>query len=582
MQRLERAVPPDHPLVHVHHRQPGVERLQHVLVELPHPAQFFGLHVQLAVEPAVLQRGRGLPRHRREQCQVLGVQRLGVRLAPERQHGNRRLFRHARDEVVQLAVAPRRKVRRRNPVGRDVVVQRNDGPGGETGTQRGGALEAHRRIRQPGRPNRRELLRPLLGQEQRHPIDQQRLRDPNDDPIAEPVQIEVGTQVAGEPDQRPPIVVPVAVERAVERGLDGVLQRPGDQHHHDRRQQRDDRGAVARVRQEQPARHLEQHRVDRGDACQRSGPDQPALDDDLDVGQAVPHDRARERERDQAERNGRQLHRQRGLDPHRVRQGVAEREGQPPERGAPRHPAQLPPRGDRPHLAERARDDHQPRAQVHRQVERLEPVERLHDLADVEPPVADGARDGREARDAEQQRRQVHELPEPAAERAGGPRPRTLRKEEREVQEERRQQEHRRRVGPVEEPVEPVEPAAEREGCPAEEGRREPEEMQRRRMIRPAQANGGSDEQREQTDRRQDVVEARVPARDRGQPELEGLGRSEPEQPIGDRLPLRRSTQEGRRRRTAARRTGRQSPRAGRPVGSPPGPPACQARRRKR
>ena len=141
-------------------------------------------------------------------------------------------------------------------------------------------------------------------------------------------------------------------------------------------------------------------------------------------------------------------------------------------------------------------------------------------------------------------RRQIHELPQPAAERAGRPRPRTLREEEREVQEERRQQEHRHRIGPVEEPVETIEAAAEREGRPAEEGRREPEEMKRRRVTRPAQAHDGANQQREQADRCEDVVEARVPARDRRQGELEGLRRPEPEQPIGDRLPLLRSTQE--------------------------------------
>src|SRR5471030_235526 len=82
---LERAVPADDLLVHVEHDESVVERLEDVLVELAHAAELLGLEVQLPVEAAVLDRGRDLAGHRRQQAEILAVERLVGLLAAERQ-----------------------------------------------------------------------------------------------------------------------------------------------------------------------------------------------------------------------------------------------------------------------------------------------------------------------------------------------------------------------------------------------------------------------------------------------------------------------------------------------------------------
>ena len=293
-----------------------------------------------------------------------------------------------------------------------------------------------------------------------------------------------------------------------------------------------------RVLEEDPAGHAQQHRVDRGDRRDRRHPHHRPLHDDLDVREAVAHDGAREGQRDQAQRDRRQLHRQRRGDAQRVGQRVAGRERQAAERRAPRDPAQLAPRRHRPHLPERPRDDEQRACHVHRQVERLEPVQRLDDAVDVERLVVRGAGDREDAGRAEQQRGQVDGRPEAAAERRADPGPRPLREEQREVQQQRRQQQHRSRVGPVEHPVEEIQAPAEREHRPAEERARQPEEVQRRRLVRPAQPDRRPDQEREQADRREEVVEAGVAAGQRRKTEIEGLRRPEAKHTVGDRLPF--------------------------------------------
>jgi len=60
---LQRAVPADDPFVEIEHGQAVVERLQDVLVELPHPAELLGLQVQLSIQAAVLDGGGHLAGH---------------------------------------------------------------------------------------------------------------------------------------------------------------------------------------------------------------------------------------------------------------------------------------------------------------------------------------------------------------------------------------------------------------------------------------------------------------------------------------------------------------------------------------
>jgi len=66
VQRLERRVPPDDAVVEVEDEQAIVERLENVLVEGAHAIELQRLHMKLAVQPRVFQRGRDLSGDRRQ------------------------------------------------------------------------------------------------------------------------------------------------------------------------------------------------------------------------------------------------------------------------------------------------------------------------------------------------------------------------------------------------------------------------------------------------------------------------------------------------------------------------------------
>jgi hypothetical protein len=83
------------------------------------------------------------------------------------------------------------------------------------------------------------------------------------------------------------------------------------------------------------------------------------------------------------------------------------------------------------------------------------------------------------------------------------------------VHEQRGQQAQCEDIAPVENQIERIEPATERKGEHAKEGDGEPEEVQRRRILRPAQTHGGADQQREDAGDGENVVERAITLRDR-------------------------------------------------------------------
>ena len=97
------------------------------------------------------------------------------------------------------------------------------------------------------------------------------------------------------------------------------------------------------------------------------------------------------------------------------------------------------------------------------------------------------------------------------------------------MQQQRREQRDGDGVAPVENPVEVIERPVERERVGAEERRAQPEKVQRRLIVRPAQANQPADNEREQTDRREHVVQ-RAALRNRRERDLERLAGAEPQQ----------------------------------------------------
>ena len=106
VEALERRVPANHAVAGPDHQQPIVERLEDVLVEGVQAIELGRLEVQLPIEAAVLDGGRGLRGHGGDQRGVFGAERLAAGAPAERQHGDRGVLGDARHEVVDAGVAP--------------------------------------------------------------------------------------------------------------------------------------------------------------------------------------------------------------------------------------------------------------------------------------------------------------------------------------------------------------------------------------------------------------------------------------------------------------------------------------------
>ena len=176
-------------------------------------------------------------------------------------------------------------------------------------------------------------------------------------------------------DERAAVVVAIAIERAVDGLLQAVFHRLGQQDDDDGGEEGDDPAVLGFAFDDPAARRAQDQHVDGDDRGDGGGVDQQALEDDLHVHQAVADDRRGERQRDEAQRNRRQLHRNRRIDAERERQRVAQRERDGAERGAPHDPPQLALGRHRPRPRQRAQQHGQRGAEEHRQVDVLEPVE---------------------------------------------------------------------------------------------------------------------------------------------------------------------------------------------------------------
>ena len=358
---LEPAVPSQDAIVAVDDRDPVVQRFEDVLAELPHPIELVGLDPELTVEAAVLERRGRLRRNCGEQRHVLAAERLGAGFPAERHHRYRPFLGDARDEVVDPGLAPDVHLGRIEAVLGQRIVERQGVPGGQPARDIGLVEQRRNDGAETGVGDGDEgvvLAGRRRREHQRHAIDHQRLGHPAQQPLAEPRQVQIAVQVAGETDQRPAVVVAIAVVGAVERILDRVLDRAGQQHHDDRRQQRDDRVGFLTV-QEEAAGEAEQHRVDRGDRRQRSGGDQRPLDDDLDVHQPVADDRRGKRQRHQAQEHGRGLEQARRGVAEGIGKDVTQDERDRAQCRAPDNPAQLTPGHDRAAAPQRTDHDRQ-------------------------------------------------------------------------------------------------------------------------------------------------------------------------------------------------------------------------------
>ncbi len=530
---LERRVPAQDAAVEPHDEQAVVERGDDVLAELPQPVQLVGLDAQFGVQPAVLERRGHLAGDAGEQGEVLAVERLAAVAASHGHHRDRPVVGHARHEVVDAALAPRRHLARGEAPHRERVLERHRvavlEPPPDAADQRDVKVRGRRE------PLGADHVPPAavgVGQ-QRHALEAERRPHALHQAPPQPCRVEFTVEVAGEADQRPPVVVPVAVVRLVERRLDGVLDDGRQQHHHQRGQHGNHGVGLVGAPQQHLAGQLEDHGVDRRDRGDRHGVGDAPLDDDLDVHQAIADDGGGEGERDDAQREGQQLGVGKRVERQRERQDVEQHERQRAQRRAPHDPAQLPLRGHRRGAAQPAHHHGEPRHQAGGEVGHLEAIDRgqqrRHQAALAERP---GHHQG--AAEAQHRRRRVDRGKQRPAGRRLHPLPRPLGEHQGEVQEQRRQQQQGDDVGPVEHPVEPVEPPGEREGEDAEEGDAQPEEVERGLVRRAADAHRAADEEREDGHRREHEVQRAVALRHRLHLELHQRALPGPKHGVGE------------------------------------------------
>ena len=344
--------------------------------------------MQLAVEPSVFNRRRDLTGDGSQQRQILAVEWFVGLFAAQREHGDRAALEHAGHEIVEAGIAPELDLLRNEPCGGNRIVQRHRPTAIEPRDQRGRTRQRRHRTGESIRANRREVAGGVFvprRQQQRHALDDERLDDAGDQPLAEADDVEVRVQVARERDQRAPVVVPVAVEHPVERVLHRLLDRLRQQDDYHRRQQRDDARVLIGISTKHERGELEHREVEQHRRRQKRGEGKPAFDDHFNVAQPIPDDGRREGQRHEAERNRGELKRRRRIDAQRPRQRVAKRIGSGAERRAPCDPAQLALSRHRSNLAERTREHRYRSNGADEHVHRLRPIERLERAENIGP-----------------------------------------------------------------------------------------------------------------------------------------------------------------------------------------------------
>ena len=172
-----------------------------------------------------------------------------------------------------------------------------------------------------------ELLRLLrVRQEDRDPIDQQRARQAVDDRAQHLVEIGLGIQVAAKLDQRLAVVVTFAVEELVQIVLHPVLERVEQQRGYGDGDHQADGSGAGEVLVEQHRAMPTAREIRRRDRARGDGVGHAALEDQVDVHQAVAEDGVAEGQRQKDQRQHRNLHPHSGHRAEQVRDDVEERE----------------------------------------------------------------------------------------------------------------------------------------------------------------------------------------------------------------------------------------------------------------
>ena len=154
-----------------------------------------------------------------------------------------------------------------------------------------------------------QVFRLLAGKEDRETIDEQRVRKPVDHGREHGAQVGFRVQIARKFHQRAPVVVAFAVEDTVEALLDDALDRIEQKRGN---YDSDDQSPRARIRQRRV--HLLSNNADHQQVQQRNNRSgerirHAALEDEVNVHQAIADDRVSKGQRQEHQREDRDLHR---------------------------------------------------------------------------------------------------------------------------------------------------------------------------------------------------------------------------------------------------------------------------------
>src|SRR5206468_11179134 len=118
----------------------------------------------------------------------------------------------ARDEVIDSGVTPELDFLGHEPRRGNRIIERDGVAGVEASHERRLSAERRHRLGEAKIADRCKIARPLVGEHERHAIDDERLDDARDEALAEANDIEIAVEIAREADERTPVVVAGAVE----------------------------------------------------------------------------------------------------------------------------------------------------------------------------------------------------------------------------------------------------------------------------------------------------------------------------------------------------------------------------------
>src|SRR3974390_674047 len=290
-------------VLQVHRQHADTDGLDNVLAELFQPLVLGDLALQRTVQARILDGNADVSCQGFQQLHVFGGEEISFGGLAQSQHGDHAIHHVAGNVVVEVeALDGLACLRRFAHRLRRVVEEQVASPPlralhvEESQVHLAGVSNAVRL-------GQHELVRPLrVCQEDGQAVDHQSVGDAVDDGGQHLVEVGLGVQVAAEFDQRPAVVVTLTVEELVEVVLHPVLEggkqrgRDGDRDH------QADRSGAGKVLMEDFRDAADGREVRRRDGAGCDGVRHTALENEVDVHQAIAEDSVAKRQRKEYQR----------------------------------------------------------------------------------------------------------------------------------------------------------------------------------------------------------------------------------------------------------------------------------------